>query len=97
MKLLNTRDIKHLLEEEDIGYDFFDLKNEAGPCREIKIDHERHSIVLLVDNRELISQTFENFGSKSLSMEQVDKLLSLWRQGKMEELYDFLKLPIGES
>jgi len=96
MKLLNTKDFKRLLEEGATGFqDLFETRDEtAGPCREIKVDRERGRVVLLVDRRELMSQTFDEFGFQgSLSLAEADDILSLWRAGKMEELRRYLKLP----
>jgi len=98
MKLLNTKDLKRLLEEGAMEFqDLFDTRDEtAGPCREIKVDRERGRVVLLVDRRELMSQTFDELGIQGgLSLEQADTILSLWREGKMEDLRRHLKLPSG--
>jgi exonuclease I len=95
MKLLNTKDLKRLLEEGAMEFqDLFDTKDEtAGPCREIKIEREHNRVVLLVDHRELMSQTFDRLGIKnSLSLEQIDIILSLWRTGEIEKLRKYLKL-----
>lgn len=98
MKLLNTKDLKRLLEEGAMEFqDLFDARDEtAGPCREIKIDQERGRIVLLVDRRELMSQTLDKFDARSgLSLEQANTILLLWREGRMEELRLYLGLPPG--
>lgn len=95
MKLLNTKDLKRLLEEGAMELqDLFDTKDEtAGPCREIKIERERNRVVLLVDRRELMSQTFDKLGVKNgLSLEQIDIILSLWRTGRIEDLRKYLRL-----
>jgi len=98
MKLLNTKDLKHLLEESATEFqDLFDAQDEtAGPCREIKVDRERGRTVLLVDRRELLSQTFDKFDARNgLSLEQANIILLLWREGRMEELRLYLGLPPG--
>jgi hypothetical protein len=98
MKLLNTKDLKRLLEEGAMEFqDLFDTRDETvGPCREIKVDRERNRVVLLVDRRELMSQTFDKLDIQGgLSFEQADFILSLWRAGKMEELRRYLRLPPG--
>lgn len=96
MKLINTKDLKRLLEESAMDFkDLFDMRDEtASPCREIKVDRERRRIVLLVDRKELMSQTLENLGVCGLSLEQADTIMSLWRKGKMEELRQYLGLPL---
>jgi hypothetical protein len=100
MKLLNTKDLKRLLEEGAMEFqDLFEAQDEMiSPCREIKVDRERGRVVLLVDRRELMSQTFENLGIQgSFSLNQVDIILKLWREGKIEDLRLYLKLPLGDA
>jgi len=96
MKLVNTRDIKDLLENglADFG-DFFDSKvNEAGPCREVMIDADNGDIVLLVDHKEIMRQSLAALGLSpgTVSAEYVFGLMALWRDGRMEELQAELKL-----
>jgi hypothetical protein len=98
MKLLNTKDLKRLLEGAMEFQDLFDARDEtAGPCREIKVDRERRRLVLLVDRRELMSQTFERCGIREdgLSLDQANIIMSLWREGRMDELRRHLGLPAG--
>lgn len=96
MKLLNTKDLKRLLEEGAMEFqDLFDTRDEtAGPCREIKVDRERRRLVLLVDRRELMSQTFDRCGVQDgLSIDQANIIMALWREGRMDELRRHLGLP----
>lgn len=89
MKLVNTKDLKNLLENglADFG-DFFDSKvNEAGPCREVMIDPEQHDIVLLVDHKEIMRQSLAKLDIDGpVPPEYVYDLMTLWREGKMTEL-----------
>jgi hypothetical protein len=98
MKLLNTKDLKRLLEESAMEFqDLFEARDEtAGPCREIKVDKEQGRLVLLVDRRELMSQTFDKFDAREgLSPDQANNILFLWREGKMDDLRQYLGLPSG--
>lgn len=97
MKLVNTKDIKDLLENglADFG-DFFDSKiNEAGPCRQVSIDADSADIVLLIDNKEIMRQSLEELGlaPHAISADYVYRLMALWRDGRMEELQTALKIP----
>lgn len=94
--MINTKDLKRLLEEGAMDFkDLLDTKDEetAGPCREIKVDRECRRIVLLVDRRELMSQTFDKLGVQGLSREQIDAIMLLWREGRIEDLRCHLVLP----
>ncbi len=94
--MLNTKDLKRLLEEGAMEFqDLFDTRDEtAGPCREIKVDRERRRVVLLVDRRELMSQAFDALGIQwGLSLGEADTILALWRAGRMDELRAHLRLP----
>jgi hypothetical protein len=96
MKLVNTKDIRNLLENglADFG-DFFDPKvNEAGPCREIMIDAEKGDIVLLVDHKEIMRQSLGilEFSAGSVPAGYVYGLMALWREGRMAELQAELRL-----
>lgn len=100
MKLVNTKDLKDLLENglADFG-DFFDSKiNEAGPCREVMIDSEQCDIVLLVDHKEIMRQSLAKLGIEGpVSPEYVYDLMTLWREGRMAELQARLKLDLSAN
>jgi hypothetical protein len=96
MRLINTKDLKRLVEEGAMDFkDLFERDETAGPCREIKIDRERRRVVLLVDRRELISQTLEALGVQELSLEWINDIMALWREGRIEDLRWRLGLPPG--
>jgi len=96
MLLINTKDLKRLVEEGAMDFkDLFERDETVGPCREIKIDQERHRVALLVDRRELMSQTLEALGVQELSLEWVDSIMALWREGRIDDLRRQLKLPPG--
>ena len=95
MRVVNTRDLKRLLDESatDFG-DLLDARDdEAGPCREIRVDRERRRLILLVNRKELMSQSFERLGVSGLSMEQTGTIMALWREGRIDALRRHLGLP----
>ena len=96
MRLINTKDLKRLVEECAMDFrDLFERDETAGPCREIKIDRERRRVVLLVDRRELMSQTLEALGVQELSLGWIDGVMALWREGRIDDLRQRLGLPPG--
>lgn len=95
MKLVNTKDIKDLLENGLADFsDLFDSGVcEAGPCREIRIEPERGSIILLVDHREIMRQSMKALGFRDTVPDSfVYELLALWRAGRMDDLQSRLCL-----
>ncbi len=97
MRLINTKDLKRLVDEGALDFrDLFEKDETAGPCREIKVDRERRRIVLLVDRKEFMSQTFDALGTQELSLDLANTILSLWRDGRIDELRWQLRLPPGE-
>jgi hypothetical protein len=96
--MANSNDIKRLVEEStmDLG-DLLECDDMAGPCREVSVDRERGRVVLLVDRRELMSQTLEAFGNQEVSLEWIDGIMAVWRAGRIDELRQRLGLPPGDE
>lgn len=92
--MINTKDLKRLVEEGAMDFrDLFERDETAGPCREIRIDRECRRVVLLVDRKELMSQTFEALGVQELSLGRIDAIMSMWREGRIGDLRRHLGLP----
>ena len=100
MKLVNTKDLKELLENglADFG-DLFDSKvNEAGPCRQVMIDAEKGDIVLLVDHKEIMRQSKTALGFEGpVPPDYIYDLMTMWREGRMTELQAQLGLESDEE
>ena len=96
MKLVDTSDIKRLLEEGAMDFkDLFDSRMEtAGPCRQVRVDMERGELILLVDRQEIMSQSLQKFGypDGSVPLERIDLIMSLWRAGKLDAVRQELGL-----
>jgi len=87
MKLMNTNDLRRLLEEGimELPDPFEEHDETAGPCREIKIDREAGKVIFFVDRREIMSQDLDKTAC-GFSMEEINALMAMWRSGKMDEL-----------
>jgi len=95
MKLVNTKDLRRLLEEGALDYEeLFDNRYEsAGPCRQIHIDVEQGDIVLLLDGRELMRQSVKVLGFviDGVPLEFFERIMRLWRLDRIEDIKDELK------
>jgi hypothetical protein len=98
MKLINTKGIRDLIDESALlDYkDFFDTfrTDLAGPCREVKIDNEHKEIILFIDRKKIMSQSLKTIGYSSgiVPIEYIDKIMNLWRYGRMDDLRGVLKI-----
>ena len=95
MKLVNTKDLRRLLDEGALEYeDLFDAKHElAGPCRQVHVDKEQGDIVLLLDRCELMRQSLKKLGlSDGVPIEFFERVMRLWREDNIDDVKKELKL-----
>jgi hypothetical protein len=83
------QELKKLLENE-LNMDLFDTQEDAGPCREVKIDRTTGQLMLLIDNKEFMSQSINKFNN--ISMDLIDNIMKLWRDGQLESLKTLLMI-----
>lgn len=95
MKLVNTKDLRRLLDEDALDYeDLFDAKHEsAGPCRQIHVDAEQGDVVLLLDRCELMRQSLRKLGlADGVPLDFFERVTRLWRENRMDDVRKELKL-----
>jgi hypothetical protein len=85
MKLVNTSDLKRLLDDSESENLFDSREEEAGPCRQIRITPEDDTVSLLVDGQEVVSHSLASLGApRGLPSAFVDKLMRTWREEGVE-------------
>lgn len=93
MKLINTKDIRKIIDEEmsEVLIDLFN--SESGPCRHVQVRPKKDRVTLLLDNKELMSQSLLKIGyPNGFEMDVFNEILAMWREDKMLELRNFLMI-----
>ena len=88
MKLINSKDIGKIIEENTDPIDIVDDFELAhiSPCWEVKIDKTRKKMLFLVDRQEKLSTPLAKFKPEEITVDLLVSFIKLFREGKMNEL-----------
>lgn len=88
MKLINSKDIGKILDENTDPIDIiddFELEHQS-PCWEVKIDKTRNKMLFLVDKVEKLSTSLNKFKPEEITVDLLVSFINLLRAGKTDEL-----------
>ena len=87
MKLMNSKDIGKMIEDEADPGDFFNFNEEdlVGPCWEAKVERENDALVFLVDGKEVLKSKLSKLGYMP-TVKDLSRYIQFLKQGKLKEL-----------
>lgn len=89
MKLINSKDIEKILDENtdpiDVADDFEESEHRS-PCWEVRIDKSRNKMLFLVDREEKMSVSLAKFKAEEITVNLLSSFIKLLRDGKLDEL-----------
>jgi hypothetical protein len=87
MRLINSGDIKKLLDEKPDPGELFDFDDDtSSPCWEAKVDKEGNRLVFLIDAQEILSSSLSNFGESELTIDRLVYFIRILKEGDYERL-----------
>lgn len=95
MKLINSKDIEKILDDNTDPIDVlddFDESEHRNPCWEVRIDRSKNKMLFLVDKEEKFSVSLTKFKSEDITVNLLASFIKLLRDGKMDELKKAIKM-----
>lgn len=89
MKLINSKDIEKILDENTDPIDVVDDFEESehrSPCWEVRIDKSRNKMLFIVDREEKLSVSLAKFKAEEITVNLLSSFIKLLRDGKIDEL-----------
>lgn len=93
MKLVNSKNIKNIIEDSSDPGDFYnEVEDETKcPCWQVSVDRENGKLRFLLNAKEIMTYPLSKINDSNITVENISKWITTFRTQNLKDLKELLK------